>query len=196
MANAEKVGGEATIRLLLQRRSVAAAKLAGPGPDEETLATILKAAARVPDHKRLVPWRFIVFEGAARLRFGEMLCRVLAARSGEALGEERLGLERGRLTRAPLVVAVVTRVVENPAVPEWEQVLSAGACCQNLVIAANAFGFSTNWITEWYAFDADVARELGLGAGERIAGFIHIGTATEPPVERERPDLAAITMRW
>lgn len=183
------------LELLLSRRSVVANKLGSPGPDKSQLADILTAAARVPDHKKLVPWRFIVFEGDARTEFGEILAKICADNEPDA-GETRLETEAARFTRAPVVVAVISSLKDNPTVPEWEQVLSAGAACQNLLIAANAAGFSGQWITEWYAFDKAIWEELGLDEGERIAGFIYIGTAQEAPAERDRPDLEQITTYW
>jgi nitroreductase len=157
---------------------------------------MLTAAARVPDHKKLVPWRFIVFEGDARARFGEALAAACAAEEKEPPSSARLQVERTRLTRAPCVVAVVSRVTPNPAAPEWEQVLSCGAVGMNMCLAANALGFGTCWLTEWYAYSPAVKAALRLAANERVAGFIYIGTATERQDDRERPDLDEITTRW
>lgn len=184
----------AALDLLLTRRSVKV--LAEPGPSAAELDMILMAAARVPDHKSLSPWRFIVFEGEGRLAFGQALAEILKAEDKEAPSEVRLDTERQRLTGAPVVVAVVSRVADKPGAPEWEQVLSCGAACQNLVIAANALGYGTNWVTRWYAYSDGVARHLGLGAGERIAGFIHIGTAKERQQDRARPALATVVTRY
>ena len=181
---------------LLKRRSSKPALLAEPGPSAPQLRQILTAAARVPDHKKLVPWRFIVFEGAARAAFGDKLAAICAAEEAESPSEIRLQTERERLTRAPVVVAVISRISEPQKVPEIEQTLSAGAACMNLCLAANALGFGTSWITEWYAFSAGVRDVLGLGAGEAVAGFVYIGTATEAQVDRDRPDLDAITQYW
>lgn len=186
---------QSALELLLSRRSVVANKLGSPGPDKKQLAEILTAAARVPDHKKLVPWRFIVFEGEARAQFGKILARACEENEPGA-GKTRLETEAARFMRAPVVVAVISSLKDNPAVPEWEQVLSAGAACQNLLIAANAAGFSGQWITEWYAFDKAVWAALGLADGERVAGFIYIGTAQEAPTERDRPDLEEITTYW
>jgi nitroreductase len=91
---------------------------------------------------------------------------------------------------------VISRVVKNPTAPEWEQVLSAGASCQNLVLAATALGYGVQWITEWYAYSDGVRKALSLAEGERVAGFIYIGTAKEKPDERERPSLADIVAPW
>jgi nitroreductase len=184
------------VDFLLQRRSAKPALLIEPGPTAAELDTILTAAARVPDHKKLVPWRFVVFEGAARARFGEVLAQACAAEEATPPSEVRLEAERGRLTRAPTVVAVISRVTPNPAAPEWEQVLSCGAACFNLCLAANALGFATAWITEWYSYSPRVGAALGLATGERIAGFVYIGRERERQPDRERPALSAIVTRW
>jgi nitroreductase len=184
------------LELLLKRRSVKPALLAEPGPSAAQLDTILTAAARVPDHKKLEPWRFIVFEGDARAAFGRILLKACLAEEKETPSAGRLELERGRLLRAPTVVAVISRTLPNPAAPEWEQILSCGAACFNLCLAANALGFGTCWITEWYAYSKGVREGLRLAANERIAGFIYIGTAKETQPDRERPPLAKIVTRW
>jgi nitroreductase len=152
----------------------------------------LTIAAHVPDHKKLVPSRFIVFEGDARVRFGEIIAQACIAEEMEAPSEVRLAMERERLTRAPLVVAVISRVIERRGAPEWEQVLSAGAVCFNLCLAANAMGYGTYWITEWIACNPQVRVALGLADNERVAGFIYIGTPVERSGERERPALSDI----
>jgi nitroreductase len=184
------------LELLLTRRSVKAGMLGEPGPSPEQLRTILTAAARVPDHKKLTPWRFTIFEGAARAAFGDALAAACAAEEKEPPSSVRLETERARLLRAPCVVAVVSRVTPNPAAPEWEQVLSCGAVGMNLCLAANAMGFGTCWLTEWYAYSPAVRAALRLADNERVAGFIYIGTARERQEERERPDLAKIATRW
>jgi len=174
--------------LLLSRRSGSAKAMTGPGPSAAELRRILAAGARVPDHGKLAPWRFIVFEGDARTRMGEVLVEALRTAEPEA-GEVRIEMERGRFLRAPVVVAVVSRVVESLKAPEWEQVLSAGAVCQTMLIAAHAMGFVGNWITEWYSYDPRVKERLGLGESERIAGFLYFGTAAAALEERVRPEL-------
>jgi len=185
-----------TLNLLKTRRSAKIALLAEPGPSAAELETLLAVAARVPDHKRLVPWRFIVFEGEARARFGEVLATTLAQEDKTAPSPVRLETERKRLTRAPVVVAVISRVVEAPGAPEIEQVLSCGAAAYNLCLAANAMGYGTCWITEWYAFSKGVDAALGLAQNERVAGFIYIGTETEKQPDRERPVMSNIVSRW
>lgn len=185
-----------TLELLLGRRSAKIPLMGEPGPTAAQLQTILTVAARVPDHKRLVPWRFIVIEGVARARFGEVLASACAAEEREPPSPARLETERNRLMYAPTVVTVVSRVVPTPGAPEWEQILSCGAACMNLTVAANAFGLATCWVTGWYAYSPTVGRALDLAANERVAGFIHIGTTVTRQDERERPALEAIVSSW
>jgi nitroreductase len=184
-----------TLDLLLTRRSASANALGEPGPSAAELELMLRAASRVPDHKKLVPWRFLLFQGEARAAFGKILAEVCRAEE-EDPGAFRLETEAQRFLRAPLVIAVISRVVENKAAPEWEQILSCGAACQNLTLAANALGYGTQWITEWYGYSEGVRRALKLAANERVAGFVYIGTAKEKPEERERPKLDDIVAHW
>lgn len=186
----------ATLDLLRTRRSLKPDKLLAPGPSADQLETILTIAARVPDHKKLAPWRFIVFEGDARAQMGEVFAQACAAEDKELPSPIRLDFERRRLMRSPLVVAVISRVVPHPAAPEWEQVLSAGAACFNLCLAANALGFGSCWVTEWVAYSPRVKAALGLGDGERVAGFVYVGTASEKPEDRDRPKLKDVVKRW
>ncbi|HEY4345879.1 MAG TPA: nitroreductase, partial [Parvibaculum sp.] len=169
--------------------------MAAPGPDASELEIILRAGSRVPDHGKLAPWRFILFKGDARAAFGDVL-RERFAKIELAATEDRLRLEAGRLLQAPLVVAVISRIVPSKKAPEWEQVLSAGASCQNMLVAATALGFAASWLTEWYAYDASIAQSLGLAENERVAGFIYFGSPTLPKDDRERPVLAEICTDW
>lgn len=187
---------EDLLNFLLERRSSRPAMLAEPGPSADELNKILTAAARVPDHKKLVPWRFVVFEGAARAQFGERLAEICQREEAEPASEVRLETERGRLLRAPTVVAVINRINRERGVPEVEQILSAGAACQNLCIAANALGYGTSWITEWYSFSPGVREVLDLGVDETVAGFIYIGTASAKQDDRDRPALSDVVSRW
>jgi nitroreductase len=175
--------------LLLTRRSGSAKTMAAPGPDRAQLAAILKAGARAPDHGKLFPWRFIVFEGEGRERIGAILA---AVKETEGERPNQIEEERQRFLRAPVVIGVVSAAREQIKIPVWEQELSAGAVCQNILIAAHALGFVANWVTEWYAYHPKVKEEIGLKPGERIAGFIYIGTSTVPLEERPRPEMDAI----
>lgn len=181
----------ATLDLLKTRRSVPPPLLDGPGPTRDELETMLAIASRVPDHGKLTPWRFIVIEGEARARVGEAIAAAFAADNPEA-GPDRLEQERRRLMHAPVVVAVVSRAGPHVKIPDWEQVLSAGASAMTLVVAANAMGFSTSWLTEWHAYDRRVLDALGLAPHERLAGHVHIGRGREIPSDRPRPALADI----
>ncbi|PIO97086.1 nitroreductase family protein [Pleomorphomonas carboxyditropha] len=185
----------ATIDLLLTRRSVPAALLAAPGPSADELQTLLTIASRVPDHGKLAPWRFIVLEGEARVEAGRQLARIAEQRQPD-ISETRLEDERQRFSKAPLVVAVVGRAAEHVKIPVIEQIYSAGAVCLNLEIAAHAMGYAACWLTDWPAYDAEARAALGLAEGETIAGFIHIGTPTIAPTDRPRPALADIVSRF
>ena len=184
-----------TIDLLLARRSAKALTMVEPGPDEDELETILRAGARVPDHGKLAPWRFILFKGEARTAFGEEMARIYAAAQPGATADQ-IAFEANRLTRAPVVVAVISRVTPGIKIPEWEQLLSAGAVCQNMLVAATALGFGAQWLTEWYAFDAEVNAALGLGENEKVAGYLYFGSESVAKDERPRPELSDITSEW
>ncbi len=179
---------------LATRRSTPFALMRGPGPDTATLAAMLAIAARVPDHGKLAPWRFIIIDAAAGAALGAELERLVLA-DDPAAEPKRLEIDRGRFARAPVCVAVVSRAAPHPKIPEWEQVLSAGAVCHNLLHAAAAYGFGGNWVTEWPAYDRRVLDRLGLAVGETIAGFVHIGTPEAKAEDRQRPDMAAIVTR-
>ena len=185
--------GPTALDLLLSRRSCKARDLRGPGPSKEQLANILKAGARVPDHGKLSPWRFILFEGEARERFADILVNVLAQ---EGATPSQADDWRARVTSAPVVIGVVSSARELIKIPVWEQELSAGAVCQNLLIAAHSLGFVGSWLTEWYAYHPMVKQKIGLKPGERMAGFVYIGTPAIELEERPRPDMNAIVTRF
>jgi nitroreductase len=183
------------IDLLTTRRSVKPRELTGPGPTEAELATLLTVASRVPDHGKLTPWRFIVFEGDARRKAGDIIATVFRERRPDATPDQ-VEHERQRLTQAPLVVAVVSRAAPHVKIPEWEQVLSAGAAATNLVLAAHALGFAASWLTQWYAYDRKVLDALGVAPEEKIAAFVHIGRPARPGPDRPRPPLEQIVTRF
>jgi nitroreductase len=181
--------------LLKTRRSVKPIDLGGPAPSAAELETLLTVAARVPDHGKLVPWRFLVFEGDARLKAGLAIASAFQSDRPDATADQ-VEFERRRLARAPLVVAVVSRAAPHVKIPEWEQVLSAGAAAMNLVHAVYALGFAASWITEWYAYDRRVLDALGLAPHERIVGFVHIGRPARGNEERDRPTLSEIVKHF
>lgn len=183
-----------TLDFLLSRRSGSAKAMKGPGPGATELDRILAAGVRVPDHGKLTPWRFIVFEGEGRRRMGDILGAVAAGERD--VSPQRIAQERERFMRAPVVVGVVSRVREQIPIPIWEQQLSAGAVCMSIVIAAHAAGYVANWITEWCAYHPAVLERIGLKPTERIAGFIYMGQPADPLDDRPRPDIHAITTRF
>ncbi|MEP6444140.1 MAG: nitroreductase [Hyphomicrobiales bacterium] len=193
LKNAEK--NEVLLSHLQKRRSVPSLNLAGDRPDDTKIAAMLEIAARVPDHGKLAPWRFVVYPQIAGGEIGTYLSQLWGSENAEA-SEERLELEKIRFARAPLVIGVVSCPIKDHKIPIWEQELSAGAVCLNLIHAAYGYGYIGQWLTEWYTFNEAAARHLGAGAGERFAGFIHIGSPTIEPSERPRPVINDITTTW
>jgi nitroreductase len=173
------------------RRSIPAFQMGEPGPSTDEILEMLKLASRVPDHGKLAPWRFVVYRGEERERVSRELSEIAIANNPD-ISDEMRKVEQTRFTRAPVVVGVVSRAAPHVKIPVWEQQMSAGAVCLNLIIAANALGYCSNWITEWYAFDKAAYGILGIGAEEQVAGFIHVGTPQVPPTDRARPELSDI----
>ena len=161
------------IDYLAVRRSVPAFQMCEPGPSRAELEDILTLAVRVPDHGKIAPWRFVVYRGEERARIGEALL-ALALEKNPQLSEEMIAVERARFTRAPVVIAVISTAAPHAKIPEWEQLMSVGAVCLNLLMAANAHGFVSNWLTEWFAYDERAYPLLGVKPGEKVAGFIHV----------------------
>jgi nitroreductase len=195
LAHPQNVSEGGAIDLLLRRRSAPAQTMVGPPPTPGDLETLLTIASRVPDHGKLAPWRFVLFEGPARDRAGEIAAR-LFAEDQPAADEGRLAIERGRFSRAPLVIGVISRAAPHAKIPEWEQILSAGAACMNLVVAANALSYRAVWLTEWCAYDRRFCEAIGLAAHEKIAGFVHIGRPSATIEDRVRPMLESIVTRF
>lgn len=165
------------------RRSSLSLTLEEPGPNEEQLRDIIQIASRVPDHGKLAPWRMELWPAPVRQRLHGELIGLLG--DGDDVAKERAGTDK--LLHAPCMVAVISTAQNHPKIPLWEQHLSAGAACMNMLIAANAHGFEAQWLTAWYVYDPKAAPVLGLGAHEQIAGLIHMGTSATPKNERDRP---------
>jgi nitroreductase len=183
------------LQTLDARRSVPSKQLGEPGPDTPTLMRMLESAVRVPDHGKLVPFRFLRIAGDARLALGEKLVQrtlQLDPQAPDAVIEK----DRQRFSHAPLIIAVIARLTPGHKVPEQEQLLSAGSVCFALLQAAQACGFGAQWLTGWMAYDEVIAQLLGLDAHEKIVGFIHIGTPRLEAPERDRPDAAALLSDW
>jgi nitroreductase len=181
-----------TASLLATRRSGKARDMVAPGPDAAQLQAILHAAARVPDHGKLNPWRFVVIEN--RAAFAEALMAIYLAGKPDAGRPEREAVTQFAI-QAPCLIAVIASPRASH-IPLWEQELSVGAACQNLCMAAHAQGFVANWLTGWAAYDAQVLALLGGAAPERIAGFFFIGTQEKPLEDRLRPELSAVVSHW
>lgn len=183
------------LEYLLRRRSAKVDDLHAPGPDGAQIETILRAATRVPDHGKMCPWYYLVFEGDARAQAGAVLADAYKAECPNATADQ-IARERGRFLRAPVVIALISRVRTGKK-PIWEQILSSGAAGQNLSLAAHALGFGVQWVTEWYGYDARVKAAFGLDARDHVAGFFYIGSVdAHAPEDRERPDLVEIVTHW
>ena len=150
---------------------------------------------RVPDHGRLTPWRFIVIRGEAREKIGNVIATAFRKNKPDAIDEE-LEIEQERLIRAPIVIAVISKVQKEHKIPEWEQILSSGAACQTMLIAAQSMGYAAQWLTEWYAYDADVKQAIGAGSEDEIAGFLYLGSGTGELKDRARPEYEDIVSEW
>lgn len=184
--------------LLERRRSTGAMRLSEPGPTPHELHRMLTIAARVPDHGSLSPWRFVLVEGEARRALADRLgeaCMAATGQTDEAARRivQKLGMLFGH---PPLVVLVVSRPDPTATIPVWEQTLSAGAACMNLITAATALGFGANWLTGWAASNPAARPVLGLADGETLAGIVPIGTSSEPVPDRPRPELSRIVTAW
>lgn len=174
---------------LARRRSAPAQALTAPGPTRADVERILSLGARTPDHGKLFPWRFVVMGPQSRADLAVALAPMAARQPDPGKAAKVLS----KLTAPPLTVLVLSVPIPGHKVPEWEQQLSAGAVCMNLEHAANALGYAASWITDWYSYDRAALALFGVGEGERVAGFIHIGTLREAPLERPRPDLGSLT---
>jgi nitroreductase len=186
---------ETALAMLEARRSVPLRTLAEPGPTPDELDRLLGLAARTPDHGRLVPWRFIVIEGQARGQLGARL-DALYARQNPEMAVGKGDMWRLYLELAPLTVVVVSRPDPAAKVHEWNQVLSAGAAGMALKVAANAMGFATQWLLKWPGRAPEAAALVGVKAGEKVAGFIHIGRPRLVAPDRPRPALEDVVTRW
>ncbi len=181
------------ISFLLKRRSVVAKKMLPQEPTASDLENIIACGLRVPDHSNVQPWRLVIVQGEARAQFDQQIILPAAIAANKAdkkdeLSEMQLELESNRMQRSGLVIAVLHTPVVPHKIPLWEQQLSAGAVCTNLLIAAQSLDYAAQWITEWLAYDASVISALGGDPDrDKVAGFIHIGQKKQQPDERKRP---------
>lgn len=182
------------LNYLQARRSLSVKYMNDTAPSREEVDLILKTAARVPDHGKLNPWYFVVFEGDKREKVGSYLREAYKLEDPEA-SEAKLDLEAQRFMRAPMVIMVVSRM-RKAKHPIWEQFLSAGAVCQNLLLASNALGYAGNWLTEWYSFNPVFREKMGLDERDNIAGVIYLGKPDKQPEGRPRPNMDDIVTYW
>ncbi len=183
------------IKHLSTRRSVSAKRLTEPCPSDAEIQQILEIGCRTPDHGKMVPYYFITFKGDSRAKIGEHLRAAYEAENPDT-PKAKLDLEATRFERAPLVIAVISRIREGKH-PQWEQILTAGAVCMNICHATHGLGYAANWLTEWYAYNDVFRKALRLEDNrDNIAGFIYVGTPSEQPEDRERPDINAISNEW
>lgn len=182
------------LSLLQTRRSGKPRDLIEPGPTDQELQQILNIAARSPDHGKLSPWRFVIVGRDQREQLAKLLTRALPESDPEATGAHYAkALEFAH--QAPVMIALISAPIENHKIPVWEQQLSCGAVGMNLLHAATALGYVGGWITGWQAY-SDRVRQAFCGEGERIAGFIFLGTPANPLEERPRPDLNQLVRHW
>ena len=176
------------IKFLQSRRSITAKNMICNQVNEDDLDDILSCGIRVPDHGALNPWELIVIKGDAKLRIGnDILAKEYHLNNPEASVDD-INFERSRFCRASVVIAVLFKPVSHPKIPFWEMQLSSGAVCSNLLIAAQSLGYAAQWLTEWYAYNNSMIKELGGNpATDKIAGFIYIGDKEKTPIERRRP---------
>ncbi|WOK36261.1 nitroreductase [Sphingomonas sp. C3-2] len=182
------------LSLLATRRSGKPREMVAPGPNSGELAQMLEIAARTPDHGKLAPWRFVIVDRESRPALADMLVAAYRAEKPEA-GRLEIEAMENFAGFAPTLVVVLSSPRASSKIPLWEQELSAGAVCMNLLHAAHAMGFAAGWITGWPAFNADVRNAFG-SADERVAGFIYIGTPGKPLEERPRPEMEEIVSHW
>jgi nitroreductase len=184
------------LEAILTRSSVPPVKMGPPGPDDAQLRRILEAGAAAPDHGRLRPWRFLVVRGAARERLGELFASAALAKGGE-VSEAEVEKQRSGPLRAPVVVTVAAKVrPDHPKIPPAEQVASAAAAAQNMLIAAHALGLSAKWTTGKNAHDPAVRDGMGLGPDDQIVGFLLIGSPAVPHGAAERPPVDDVVVEW
>lgn len=182
-------------QLLARRVSTPARQLGGPPADRDTLERMVSLALRVPDHGKLQPWRIVLLQGEPRQVFIDWLLARRAAQQPPPI-EAVIDKERQKLSAAPQILVVVSRITDTSRIPEIEQLLSGACVCFSLLLAAQAERLGAQWLTGWAAYDPGVADRLGLGAGERILGFIHIGRPAEETPDRLRPTLADCLHEW
>lgn len=184
---------------LKTRRSAITATLTEPGPTSEELTNILNIGLRTPDHGKIEPWRLLVIKGSARKDLGEKLAKNFALEKNTLTEQQQEKLTKiitQTITDVPLIIYVISCIDKNSHIPEFEQTLSAGAVCMNILWAANAYGYGVNWISGWLAYSAHTKKTIGIKENEEVAGVIFIGSTDQINPERKRPELAEKVSYW
>ncbi len=184
---------EPELSLLTDLMSCPATDLTDPAPDDDQLKQILQAAMSAPDHGGLVPYRFIAIRGEARQQLAEVFRNAAIERG---LDEAAVRKQENKPLRSPLIVCVVARLQDNPAIPEIEQILSAGCAAQHIQLACRLLDFASIWLTGDNCYDQNVYQALGLGFDERLVGFIYIGTPQTLAEKKIRPSAQERTEFW
>jgi nitroreductase len=148
----------------------------------------------VPDHGKLAPWRFVVVGLDQRDHLATLLTTAYRAQKPDAGRLEVEAMEQFAY-QAPTLVVALSAPIAGSKIPLWEQELSAGAACMNLLTATHALGFVGGWLTGWPAYNDRVRAAFGV-EGERIAGFIFIGSPARALEERPRPDFDTVVSQW
>jgi nitroreductase len=182
------------LSLLATRRSGRPRDLVGPGPKPAELAAMFAIALRTPDHGKLHPWRFVHIGQDRRDAFAALLDRAYRA-DNPAPGRLEIEANERFARQAPELVVALSSPTPGHKIPVWEQQLSCGAACMNLVLAAHAHGFAAGWVTGWAAYSPTVLAAFGAPP-ERIAGFIFVGTPGAAIEERLRPEPGEVVSEW
>ena len=168
--------------------------MVAPGPSDAELSAIVDLAARTPDHGKLAPWRFVTVATDQRDALANVIVSAYRAERPEAGRLEIEAMEQ-YARQAPALVVALFSPRESATIPAWEQELSVGAACMNLLHAVHAHGYVGGWLTGWPAYNATVRDAFGTNP-ERIAGFLFIGSPSRPLDERPHPAPGAVLTRW
>ena len=188
-----KMAKNSFIDFLGKRRSVTAKKMVSGKIKKDHLRQILSVGIRVPEHGALKPWRLVVITGTKRKQIDEGVIFPEFIKANPDASVENQSIEKARLQRADVVIAVISSPVQHKSIPKWEMQLSAGAVCTTLLYAAQSLDYAAQWLTEWYAYNDNLLKKLGGEIGkDQIAGFIYIGEKVSPPMERTRPNFDSV----
>jgi nitroreductase len=179
----------------LRRSSTPAKALVEPAPTDAELEKIFEIAMTAPDHGRLRPYRFITIRGEGREELSAVFANAVKQRDPES-SDQTIKKQRDKPLRSPLIVVVVAQYIESPKIPQVEQLLSAGAAAHNILLASNAMGFGSVWLTGDNAYDQFVFDALAIDSNEAIVGFIYLGTDCQSVNRQEKTSLEGRVSQW